>query len=60
MRGPARPVSIGEAIMKFVLGVFVGAALMLGSAYLHDTGVVRAGPAQPFVNWDTVVGMLGR
>ena len=60
MRGPARPVSVGEAIMKFVLGVFVGAALMLGSAYLHDTGVVRAGPAQPFVNWDTVVGMLGR
>ena len=24
--------------MKFVLGVFVGAVLMLGSAYLHDTG----------------------
>ncbi len=46
--------------MKFILGVFVGAALMLGSAYLHDTGVVRAGPAQPFVNWDTVIGMLGR
>jgi hypothetical protein len=23
--------------MKFILGVFVGAALMLGSAYLHDT-----------------------
>jgi hypothetical protein len=46
--------------MKFILGVFVGAALMLGSAYLHDTGVVRAGPAKPFVNWDTVVGMLGR
>ena len=60
MRGPARPVSVGEAIMKFILGVFVGAALMLGSAYLHDTGVVRAGPAQPFVNWDIVVGMLGR
>ena len=46
--------------MKFILGVFVGAALMLGSAYLHDTGRLRAGPAQPFVNWDTVVGMLGR
>jgi hypothetical protein len=46
--------------MKFILGIFVGAALMLGSAYLHDKGVVKAGPAQPFVNWDIVVGMLGR
>jgi hypothetical protein len=46
--------------MKFILGVFVGAALILGSAYVHDTGVVRAGPKQPFVNWDTVIGMLGR
>ena len=51
---------LGEAIMKFILGVFVGAALMLGSAYLHDTGMVRAGPPQPFVNWDTLVGMLGK
>ena len=46
--------------MKFILGVFVGAALMLGSAYLHDTGRLRAGPKQPFVNWDTVIGMLGK
>jgi hypothetical protein len=46
--------------MKFILGIFVGAVLILGSAYLHDIGVVRAGPAQPFVNWDTVVGMLGK
>jgi hypothetical protein len=46
--------------MKFILGVFVGAALMLGSAFLHDKGVIKAGPAQPFVNWDIVVGMLGR
>ena len=30
--------------MRFIFGVFVGAALMLGSAYLHDIGVVRAGP----------------
>jgi len=58
--GPARPVFLGEADMKFILGIFVGAALMLGSAYLHDTGVVRAGPPQPFVNWDIVFGMLGR
>ena len=46
--------------MKFILGVFVGAALMVSSAYLHDTGVVRAGPKQPFVNWDTVIGMWKR
>jgi hypothetical protein len=46
--------------VRFILGVFVGAALMLGSAYLHDTKRVRFGPPQPFVNWDTVVGMLGR
>ena len=44
--------------MRFIFGVVVGAALMLGSAYLHDTGVVKAGPAQPFVNWDIVIGML--
>lgn len=45
--------------MRFIFGVFVGAALMVGSAYIHDTGMVRAGPKQPFVNWDTVIGMLG-
>ena len=44
--------------MKFVLGMFCGAALMLGSAFLHDRGIVRAGPNQPFVNWDTLIGML--
>ena len=46
--------------MKFILGVFVGAGLMLGSAYVQDTGMIKAGPKQPFVNWDTVIGMLGR
>jgi hypothetical protein len=49
--------------MKFILGVFVGAALMLGSAYLHDTGMIgqRDGKAPaPFVNWDTLIGMIGR
>ena len=45
--------------MRFILGVFVGAALMLGSAYLHDTGRMRVGPTQPFVNWDTLIGALG-
>jgi hypothetical protein len=46
--------------MRFVIGMFVGAGLMLGSAYLHDTGVMRVGPPQAFVNWDTVAGMLAR
>ena len=46
--------------MRFILGVFCGAVLMLGSAYLHDTGHLRVGPAKPFVNWSTVLGMLGR
>ena len=46
--------------MRFILGMIVGAGVMLGSAYLHDTGVVRAGPAAPFVNWDTVFTMIGR
>ena len=44
--------------MKFILGVIVGAGLMLGSAYLHDTGRLRVGPPQAFVNWDTVIGAL--
>ncbi len=30
--------------MRFIFGVFVGAALMLGSAFLHDKGVVARGP----------------
>jgi hypothetical protein len=46
--------------MRFILGMFVGAALMLGAAYLHDTGAVRIGPSQAFVNWDTVLGLIGR
>jgi len=45
--------------MRFILGVFVGAALMLGSAYLHDTGRMPIGPQQPFVNWGTLIGALG-
>ena len=46
--------------MRFILGMIVGAALMLGSAYLHDTGVVRVGPPQAFVNWDVVFALAGR
>lgn len=33
---------------------------MLASAYVHDTGMANAGPMQPFVNWDAVIGMLGK
>ena len=33
--------------MRFIFGVFVGAALMLGSAFLHDKGVLRAGQNSP-------------
>ena len=44
--------------MNFLFGIVVGAALMLGSAYLHDTGSVRFGPEQAFVNWDTVLSMM--
>ncbi len=46
--------------MRFILGMFVGAGLTLGAAYLHDTGMIKAGPPQAFVNWHTVIGMLGR
>jgi len=46
--------------MRFILGIIVGAALLLGSAYLHDTGVIKAGPKEAFVNWNTVMGMLGK
>jgi hypothetical protein len=46
--------------MRFILGMIVGAALILGSAYVHDKNWVRFGPSQAFVNWDTVIGMMGR
>ncbi len=46
--------------MRFLFGVVVGAVVLLGSAYLHDTGVVKAGPKQPFVNWDTVFALARR
>ena len=46
--------------MRFILGIFVGAALMLGSAYMHDTGQLKFGPTKPLVNWDAVIGLLPR
>jgi hypothetical protein len=32
----------------------------LGAAYLHETGRVKMGPPQAFVNWDAVFSMVGR
>jgi hypothetical protein len=46
--------------MRFIVGMIFGAALVLVSAYLHDTNRVRFGPPQAFVNWNTVFGMIGR
>jgi hypothetical protein len=49
-----------EQPMRFIIGMIFGAALMLVSAYLHDTKRVQFGPPQAFVNWDIVFGMIGR
>jgi hypothetical protein len=46
--------------MRFVFGMIVGAVVTLGSAYLHDTGRLRVGPPQAFVNWDTVFWLEDR
>lgn len=44
--------------MRFLFGVAVGILLTLGLAFLHDTGTLRFGPEQAFVNWDAVWTML--
>jgi hypothetical protein len=49
--------------MRFIQGLIVGAVLMLGAAYLHDIGMLRSAegkPPPPFVNWDTLIGAIGR
>ena len=46
--------------MRFIVGVIVGALLLLASAYLHDTRLAKPGPGNQFVNWDLVIGMIGR
>jgi hypothetical protein len=46
--------------MRFILGMIVGAGVMLGSAYMHDTGRLRYGPPAAFVNWDVVFSLAGR
>ena len=42
--------------MRFLFGIVVGAALLVALAWLHDTGTLRFGPEQAFVNWDVVLG----
>ena len=50
--------------MRFIQGVIVGALLMVGSAYLHDTGTIKFSDAKetppPFVNWETLWGTMVR
>ncbi|HEX3709179.1 MAG TPA: hypothetical protein VHV56_04755 [Pseudolabrys sp.] len=46
--------------MRFIFGVVVGAALILGVAYLHDNGRLHFGPQGAFVNWSTVLAIIGR
>ncbi len=47
-------------MIRFVQGLVVGALLMLGSAYLHDIGMLQRSEKAPppVVNWDTLTGML--
>jgi hypothetical protein len=47
-------------VMRFIFGMIVGAVVILGSAYLHDTGRLKVGPQAAFVNWDTVFSLAGR
>ena len=50
-------------MIRFIQGVVFGAVLMLGSAYLHDTGMLGSNEGKPppaFVNWDTVLSNIGR
>jgi len=48
------------SLMRFLLGVAVGILLVVGFSYAHDTGRVKVGPKDPFVNWGTVMGILTR
>jgi hypothetical protein len=49
--------------MRFIQGIIVGAVVLLGSAYLHDTGMIGTSEGKaplPYVNWDTLIGAIGR
>jgi hypothetical protein len=43
--------------MRFILGLIVGAVLVVGGAYIHDS--MEANAAKPLVNW-TTAGELER
>ena len=45
--------------MRFIFGIFVGAALTVGAAFVYDSATVPADAAasaeqRPMVNWDVV------
>lgn len=42
--------------MRFLFGVVVGAALVIGAAYVHDSSIdpTRTPSAQTLVNWPAV------
>lgn len=50
--------------MRFVLGIVIGALLVVGAAYVHDTNMTRpaagATAPQPIVNWETLINLFGR
>jgi hypothetical protein len=49
--------------MQFIYGAVVGAVVLLGAAYMHDTGMIGTTDGKtpaPYINWDTVIGLLGR
>ena len=49
---------------RFFLGVIVGAVLVIGGAYIHDTKMMPAPTAgqpapQPYVNWAQFIQAFG-
>jgi hypothetical protein len=49
---------------RFLFGVIVGAALVVGGAYYHDTKMMPAATAGkpaplPYVNWDQLIQAFG-
>jgi hypothetical protein len=49
--------------MRFILGIVIGAVLVVGAAYVHDKNMpapTAGAAAQPIVNWETLIGLFGR
>jgi hypothetical protein len=39
--------------MRLLFGMILGAAILVGAAYMHDSTAMRSpGPARTIVNWD--------